>query len=60
MTVRDAAMRLEISQSLAYRLIAERRLSCIRIGGQGRRGKIIVTEDDIRRFMERTRAEHAQ
>jgi excisionase family DNA binding protein len=56
MTVKQAAQRLEISPSLCYRLIEEKRLTCVRIGGMGRRGKIIVTEDDIKRFMESLRA----
>jgi excisionase family DNA binding protein len=47
MTVRDAAVRLEISKSLVYRLIEEGRLPCVRIGQLGRRGKIVIREKDI-------------
>jgi excisionase family DNA binding protein len=52
MTIKQAAERLEISKSLAYRLVEEGRLPCRRIGGRGKRGKIIVTEEDVKRFME--------
>ncbi|OJW23063.1 MAG: hypothetical protein BGO49_28445 [Planctomycetales bacterium 71-10] len=52
MTVKVAAARLEISVSLAYQLIAEGRLPCRRIGALGRRGKIIVTEEDLAKFLE--------
>ena len=56
MSSQRAAKRLEISPSLCYRLIEQKQLSCVRIGGIGRRGKIIVTEDDIKRFMDSLRA----
>ena len=51
MTVREAARRLEISPSLCYRLLAEDRLKCVRIGMAGRRGKIIIRESDLREFL---------
>jgi excisionase family DNA binding protein len=53
MNVQEAAKRLEISRSLVYRLIEEGRLPCLRIGQRGRRGKIIVKEEHIERFLER-------
>lgn len=51
MTVKQAAERLEVSQSLVYKLIEENRLGCVRIGRKGRRGKIIVRESDIQAFL---------
>lgn len=57
MTVKQAAERLEISLSLAYKLIQEGQLSCRRIGQRGRRGKIIISEDDLRRFMDSVKVE---
>jgi excisionase family DNA binding protein len=51
MTVSQAAERLEISKSLCYRLIEERRLSCVRIGQRGRRGKILIREVDLAEFL---------
>ena len=56
MTIAEAAKRLEISRSLAYRLVEEKRLPCRRIGAKGRRGKIIVTEDDLKLFLESVKA----
>jgi excisionase family DNA binding protein len=51
MTVREAAEKLEVSQSLVYRLIEERRLSCVRIGQKGRRGAIRIREADLAEFL---------
>ena len=50
MNVKDAAKRLEISQSLLYQLIAEGRMPHRRIGGRGRRGKIVLKDEDIKEF----------
>ena len=52
MTVKQAAERLEVSKSLVYRLVEEKRLSCIRIGQRGRRGKIVIREADIEAFLQ--------
>jgi excisionase family DNA binding protein len=57
MTVKEAAERLEISQSLCYELIAEGRLPCRRIGRRGKRGKIIIREEDIEAFSESVKVE---
>ena len=43
--------RLEISPSLCYQLCQEGRLGHVRIGGAGKRGKIVVREGDIERFL---------
>ena len=51
MTVKEASERLEISLSLAYKLIEEKRLPCVRIGQQGRRGKIIIHEEHLKAFL---------
>ena len=51
MTVAQAAERLEISKSLCYRLVEEKRLPCVRIGQRGRRGKILIRETDIEEFL---------
>jgi excisionase family DNA binding protein len=50
-TVKETAKRLEVSQSLVYRLIEERRLACVRVGQRGRRGKIIIREADLAEFL---------
>jgi excisionase family DNA binding protein len=51
MTVREAAEKLEISQSLVYRLVEEGRLKCLRIGQRGKRGKIVIREPDVEAFL---------
>ena len=51
MTVKEAAEKLEIRVSLTYQLLADGRLPHLRIGGKGRRGKIIVKDEDIRAFL---------
>ncbi len=51
MNVREASIRLEISASLTYQLCREGRLPHVRIGGRGRRGKIVITEPDLAVFL---------
>jgi excisionase family DNA binding protein len=51
MTAKQAAERLEVSVDLVYRLIAEDRLPCLRIGTAGRRGKIVIEEEHLRAFV---------
>jgi excisionase family DNA binding protein len=52
MTVKQFAERAEISLSLAYALVEEGRVSHRRIGRKGRRGKIVIREEDLERFLE--------
>lgn len=55
MTVREAAEKLEVSQSLVYRLIAERRLGCVRIGQEGKRGAVRIRPVDLEEFLRQCR-----
>jgi excisionase family DNA binding protein len=50
-TVKEAAEKLEVSVSLVYQLIADARLPHHRIGGRGRRGKIVIQNEDIQAFL---------
>lgn len=52
LTAKEAAQRLRISLSLMYRLIEQKRMPCVRIGGVGCRGKILVREEDVKKFLE--------
>ena len=52
MTVKEFAEKAEISLSLAYLLIAEGRVPHRSIGQKGRRGKIIIREEDMDAFLE--------
>jgi excisionase family DNA binding protein len=51
MTVKEAAERLEISEKLCYRLVAEGRLKCVRIGAAGSRGKVVIWTKHLEEFM---------
>lgn len=54
---KQAAKRAGVSPSLIYLLCAERRLKHFRIGGEGRRGKLLIDEEDLDRFMESCRVD---
>lgn len=47
----QAARRAGVSPSLIYQLCAERRLAHFRIGGGGRRGKLLIGEEDLDAFL---------
>jgi excisionase family DNA binding protein len=51
LTAKETAQRLRISKSLVYQLIDEGRLEHVRIGGRGRRGKILVTDEAVEAFL---------
>lgn len=57
LTPKQAAERAGVSPSLIYLLCAERRLKHYRVGGEGRRGKLLIDEEDLDRFMESCRVE---
>jgi excisionase family DNA binding protein len=52
MTVKQAAIRLEVSLSLVYAMIASGKLRCVRIGN--RRGAIRILEEHVVEFLERS------
>jgi excisionase family DNA binding protein len=52
LTIREAAKAAGVSTSLLYQLCGERRLRHYRVGGEGRRGKIMVDEADLTAFLE--------
>jgi len=51
LTVRGAAEKAGVSISLLYQWIDERRLPHYRAGGKGRRGKILISPQDLEAFM---------
>jgi excisionase family DNA binding protein len=57
MTVKTFAEKAEISLSLAYALISEGSVPHRRIGQRGRRGKIIIREEDLQAFLEKTKVD---
>jgi hypothetical protein len=50
MDVKTFAKRAEISLSLAYALISEGRVPHRRVGQRGKRGKILISEEDYKKF----------
>jgi excisionase family DNA binding protein len=50
--VREAAEKLGCSASLIYAFIEEGRLPHIRLGRRGKRGKISIREEDLKKFVE--------
>ena len=57
LTPQQAATLVGVSVSLIYQLCAERRLPHFRVGGDGRRGKLLIDENDIKAFLARCRVE---
>ena len=59
LTVKEVVERLEgkVSASMVYQWIEEERLPHYRLGGEGRRGKILIDEDDLNRFLAECRVE---
>ncbi len=59
MDVKEFARRAEISLSQAYALVEEGRVPHRRVGRQGRRGKILIREEDLDHFLESVKVEAA-
>jgi excisionase family DNA binding protein len=57
MTVKEAAERTGMSESLIYQLCNERRLTHYRLGGKGKRGAIRIDEADLSAFLASCRQE---
>src|SRR5437868_980746 len=51
LTVKEAAERAQVSAALVYRWCEERRLPHYRMGRKGRRGKILISPDDLDAFV---------
>lgn len=51
LTPKEAAERAKVSKSLIYTWCDERRLPHIRAGKLGKRGRILIKEDDLDAFM---------
>ena len=52
LTPKQAAERIGCSVSLVYQLAEERRITHLRVGGKGKRGKLLVDPRDVDRFLE--------
>jgi excisionase family DNA binding protein len=51
LTVKQAAERATVSESLVYQWIDERRLTHYRLGGKGKRGAIKIDPRDLDAFL---------
>ena len=56
-TIKQAAEHAGVSPNLVYQWCQERRLPHYRLGGQGRRGKILIDEGDLDAFVVSCRQE---
>src|SRR5262249_46328582 len=52
LTVRQAALRACVSESLVYRWCAEGSLPHFRVGAKGRRGKLLIKEEELDAFLD--------
>ena len=57
LTPKMAAERLGVSISLVYRLCNEGSLKHFRFGGAGRRGRVMIAEQDLTAYVESCRRE---
>ena len=56
LTVREALAIVPVSRSLLYSLIAASKIPSVRVGGAGsRRGRILVAQVDLERFIKQSR-----
>ena len=59
LTVKDAAERMSVSQSLVYDLLAAKQIAFHRIG-KGRGGSIRISEDDLEEYLTERRVERRE
>ena len=52
LTPLECAELARVSRSLIYQWIEEKRLKCMRAGGRGRRGRILVRHEELMRFLD--------
>jgi excisionase family DNA binding protein len=57
MTVREVAKRIGVCASLVYGLIQSRMLAHYRVGGKGKRGRILVDETDLEAYLQACRVD---
>ena len=57
LTVKQAAERLGVCQSLVYGWVESRRLAHYRAGAKGRRGRVLIAEADLDSFLESLKVE---
>lgn len=51
LTVKQAAALVPTSESMVYQWVKEKRFEVLRVGGRGRRGKILIDETAFQAFL---------
>ena len=57
LSVKDAAARLRVSKSLVYEWCKDRRLTHVRLGKGGKRGRILIRLDDLEKLIREQQVE---
>lgn len=57
LTVQQVAERLQVSPSLVYLWCEEQLLVHYRFGAKGRRGKILISPEDLEKFIQQCRVD---
>jgi excisionase family DNA binding protein len=57
LTPRQAAVRVGVSLSLVYELCQQKLIPHFRLGGKGRRGRILIEESDLAAFIQSCRVQ---
>jgi excisionase family DNA binding protein len=57
LTPETAAEKIGVSRSLIYQWIEEGRITHYRLGGRGKRGRIMIDQADLYRFLEQQKVE---
>jgi excisionase family DNA binding protein len=58
-SVKAAAKKIGVSQALVYQLCAEGTLPHYRVGGKGKRGKIVIDPNELENYFQGRRVEPA-
>jgi excisionase family DNA binding protein len=59
-SVKAAAKKIGVSQALVYQLCAEGTLPHYRVGGKGKRGKIVIDPNELESYFQARRIEPTQ
>jgi excisionase family DNA binding protein len=51
LTIKQAAVAADVSESLVYQWCQERRLPHYRFGGSGKRGRILIDDEELKTFL---------
>jgi excisionase family DNA binding protein len=52
LTPKQVAAKVQVSVSLVYQWVKTGRVECLRLGGRGKRGKVLIFPESLDRFLE--------